>query len=122
MVSRLSTLMTVTSPPDSGASPSPRSTLPRQPLLPTPWSEPTPIVMMRSLPFTSALSTRPFTGSAVALSQLGFFGSGFLMSHLGNLPVHARTSRTGGVGQGIVRRHAGIVMSGGVGHLPAHAG
>src|SRR5689334_16365135 len=46
-----------------------------------------------------------------------------MSGHLGHfVSGHALTRRSGGFGQGIVARHASTLMSGGLGHLPLHAG
>src|SRR5512140_239569 len=70
------------------------------------------------------LMIRPTTGGTLMLSQFGFSGSGFFGSgHGGNtLAGHFLTLRSGGLGHSIVARQAGMLMSGGFGHLPAHAG
>src|SRR5688572_20333875 len=115
--------MTWTSPPTIGASESPRSTVPFQPA-PTPCFLPALIVMIVESPWTLLPITRALTGSAFALSQFGLSGSGFAMSaHFGkSRDLHAFTRRSAGFGHGIVAQHALLLISGGSGHLPLHAG
>src|ERR1700759_882052 len=80
--------------------------------------------MTTSDPGTLLPVMRAMTGGILMLSQFGFAGSGFFGSgHFGKVAgLHALTSRLGGLGHGIVARHAGMLMSGGFGHLPAHGG
>src|SRR4029078_11846460 len=91
---------------------------------PIPCSEPAPIVMTRSPPWTVLPMMVPTTGGILMLSQFGFALSGFFGSgHFGNEDgLQALTSRLGGFGHGIVAQHAWMLMSGGVGHLSLHAG
>src|SRR5690349_17013671 len=84
---------------------------------------PAPIVTMTAPFWMLLLMMRPMTGGTLALSQFGFSGSGFFGSgHGGNFLAHFLTRRLGGLGHSIVPRHAGTLMSGGVGHLSLHGG
>src|SRR4051794_32166398 len=108
MTTALSTRMIAMSPPGRGASLSPRSTAPRQPL-PIPCAVPDPTVMTTPSPWISLLMMRAVTGSTEALSQLGLLGSGFLGSgHAGNLQDFTR--RSIGFGHGIVSQHLGLAI------------
>src|ERR1043166_7733357 len=95
------------SPPLSGVSVSPRSTVPLQ-FGATPFSLPAPIVMITSEPWIVLAMIRLTTGGILMLSQLGLFGSGcFGSGHLGNFGgVHFLTRRSGGLGQSMVAWHA----------------
>src|SRR4051812_23852381 len=77
-----------------------------------------------SEPLTLLPMMRAMTGGTLMLSQFGFAGSGaFGSGHFGKtVGLHALTSRLGGFGHGIVARHAGMLMSGGLGHLSLQAG
>src|SRR5689334_19732011 len=79
--------------------------------------------MITSLPDTLLAMMRPITGGSLMLSQLGLAGSGLRGSlHAGNTGLHFFTRRSGGLGHSIVAWHAGLLMSGGVGHLSLHGG
>src|SRR5262249_38827629 len=118
----LSTRITVTSPPASGWPLSPRSTVAPQ-FFCTPEFRPAPMVMIRSEPEASLRRMRATTGGTLALSQLGFAGSGFRGSlHAGNTGLHFLTRRSGGLGHSIVAWHTGLLTSGGLGHLSLQPG